>query len=75
MKAYLKQHETLTTIQYLVPTHMQKYYNELTSECSFPITEQSAKTILSLPRSPELEEYEQKLVVDLLQFLLWAYHD
>lgn len=47
-------------IHYPVPVHQQPAYSKLESSTSsaLPVTERIAKTILSLPMYPELENYE-----------------
>ena len=67
LKAHLKNHEINTIIQYPVPIHLQKYYQEIQGEISLPVTEQAAETILSLPIYPELTEKEHQKVVNAVE--------
>ena len=58
LKDYLHNNDVNTTIQYPVPVHQQKYFQNLCDEKSLPVTEQVSKNILSLPMYPELGENE-----------------
>ena len=58
LKEYLGKNGVNTTIQYPVPVHQQKYFQNLCDEQSLPVTEKAAKNILSLPMYPELKEKE-----------------
>ena len=67
LKEYLHNKGVNTTIQYPVPVHQQKYFQNLCREKSLPVTEQVAKKILSLPMYPELKENEIHKVSDVLK--------
>jgi len=67
LKAHLKNHEINTTIQYPVPIHRQKYYEEIVGELSLPVTEQVAETILSLPMYPELTSEAISQTIDAIK--------
>ena len=54
LKKYLLDNNVQTTVQYPVPIHKQKYFENLLGECSLPITEKLSNEILSLPMYPEL---------------------
>ena len=64
LKAHLQNHEINTIIQYPVPIHRQKYYEEIVGELSLPVTEQVAETILSLPMYPELSSEAISQTID-----------
>jgi dTDP-4-amino-4,6-dideoxygalactose transaminase len=67
LKTYLQNHNINTTIQYPVPIHQQQYFQNLSNNFSLPITEQMAKTILSLPIYPELAEKEILTISSVLK--------
>lgn len=67
LKEYLGKNGVNTTIQYPVPVHQQKYFQNLCDEQSLPVTEKAAKNILSLPMYPELEEKEINKVSNILK--------
>ena len=67
LKAHLKNHEINTSIQYPVPIHQQKYYEEIVGEISLPVTEQEAETILSLPMYPELSSEAISEIIDAIK--------
>ncbi len=59
LRAYLKEHGVGSGIHYRVPVHLQPGYADLGSgRGSFPVTEQLADEILSLPMFPELTASE-----------------
>ena len=55
LKKYLFNEKVQTTIQYPVPIHMQKFYKNISENCSLPVTEKLSNEILSLPMFPELK--------------------
>ena len=67
LKDYLQKNGVNTTIQYPVPVHQQKYFQNLCDEQSLPVTEKAAKNILSLPMYPELKEKEIHKVPNILK--------
>lgn len=67
LKDYLHNNGVITTIQYPVPVHRQKYYQEIVGEISLPITEQAAEIILSLPMYPELTTAEISQTIDAIK--------
>ena len=75
LKAYLWDNGINTTIQYPVPVHHQEYYQKIAGSISLPVTEQAAKTILSLPMYPELKVTEQQEVVNAIQNFTSNYRD
>ena len=64
LKEYLQDQGINTTIQYPVPIHKQKYYQEIVGCFSLPLTEKVANEILSLPMYPELLETDQQKIAD-----------
>ena len=56
----LNQRGIFPGVHYPIPVHLQPAYRDLKSSTSIPmpVTERLAKTILSLPMFPELENYE-----------------
>jgi len=67
LKSYLQNMGINTTIQYPVPVHQQKYFQNKCGKSSLPVTEQATKNILSLPMYPELEEKEINKVSNSLK--------
>ena len=55
-------------IHYPIPIHLQKAYSELDiSKGTFPVTEDTADQLLSLPMFPELTERQARYAVDTLE--------
>lgn len=55
LQCYLREHGISTVIHYPVPIHLQPAYRSLGySQGDFPVTEQAAGELLSLPMYPEL---------------------
>jgi dTDP-4-amino-4,6-dideoxygalactose transaminase len=55
LQAYLSSHRIMTGIHYPIPVHLQPVYSHLGyGPGTFPVTEQYARQILSLPMYPEL---------------------
>lgn len=64
LQNHLKNNNVSTGIHYPVPIHLQEAYSSLGIEQgSFPITEQYANEVLSLPMYPELTEEQINFVV------------
>ena len=59
---YLKKNNIVTSIQYPVPIHKQKFYNNFGNQ-SLKVTEKNSKEILSLPIYPELTFKEVDKVI------------
>ena len=54
-----------TEIHYPVPCHLQKAYMDLNhSKGDYPVTEQAAEEILSLPVYPELYDPEVSYIIE-----------
>lgn len=64
---YLDEKGIGTIIHYPIPPHLQECYKYLGyKEGDFPITEQLAKTVLSIPMYNGMTEEEQEYVIDAL---------
>jgi len=64
LQRHLAQANIMTQPHYPIPLHLQKAYAHLGhKEGDFPVTEESAAEILSLPMYPQLELDQQKRVV------------
>ena len=67
LREHLARNGVGTQIHYPMPAHLQGAYKNLgMKEGSFPITEKSAKQILSLPLYPELEKNKIRKVIELI---------
>jgi len=65
LQKFLAEREIGTMVHYPVPIHLQKAYaGQNWAKGQFPITEQLAGEILSLPMFPELTDQEQDCVAD-----------
>ena len=65
--AYLNEREIGSIIHYPVPPHLSEAYQYLGyKEGDFPITEQYANEVLSLPMYNGMTEEEQTYVIDAL---------
>lgn len=68
LKAHLEANGIGTSIHYPVPVHFQKAYSNLGfSKGSFPVAEQLAETVLSLPIWPGIRKEEIEFVCDEIQ--------
>jgi len=68
LQQHLQREGIGTAIHYPVPVHLQPAYRgRLGDEGSFPVAEQAAAEILSLPLYPELKESQVRRVVDVIQ--------
>ena len=68
LKKYLQDNEIYTGIHYPIPCHLQKAYNTLNKRNGkFPISEELAKEILSLPMYAELTEKEIQFVCEKIR--------
>ena len=64
LQKFLKENNIACGIHYPIPLHLQQAYKYMNlPEGSFPISEEYAKTMLSLPMFPELSEEQIKYVV------------
>ena len=66
LKAHLEQLGVSTVIHYPTPPHQQACYRDR-SVGKFPIADQLASEVLSLPMSPDLRREEVELVVNVLR--------
>lgn len=62
---YLSESGIQTVIHYPIAPHKQEAYKEW-NNCSFPISEQMHKTVISLPLSPVLHLRDVKKITDLV---------
>ncbi len=71
LKAFLKRRGIQTLIHYPVPIHLQPAYQNLGYRAGdLPVTERTAREILSLPMYPELSEASvQRIAEAVLEFL------
>jgi len=72
LKEYLKQNGIETGIHYPIPIHLQKFYMERFNfkRGQYPITEQCADEILSLPMFPNLKKEDITIVVETVNKFL-----
>lgn len=67
LRTYLQEHGIETGIHYPIPIHLQPAYHALGYQPgTFPITEEYAKEILSLPMYPELDAASITYVADTI---------
>jgi dTDP-4-amino-4,6-dideoxygalactose transaminase len=67
LRAYLKDRGVGTEIYYPVPMHLQACYRDLGyRQGSFPISEQAAEEVFSLPIYAELTEAQLTYVVEMI---------
>jgi dTDP-4-amino-4,6-dideoxygalactose transaminase len=65
---FLKEHGVSTLIHYPIPPHMQKCYVHMGwKQGQFPIAEELAETVLSMPLYPGLTEQDQDYVVECVK--------
>jgi len=71
LMAHLKDKGIGTGIHYPIPLHLQKAYASLNyAPGDFPVTEQMAEEIISLPMFPQLTpEQQQKVVAEMIHFV------
>ena len=68
MREFLSRKEIGTGLHYPIALHLQEAYRSLGYvEGSFPVAERSCNRVLSLPMFPELEDAEQRLVIDAVK--------
>jgi dTDP-4-amino-4,6-dideoxygalactose transaminase len=68
LQAYLAERKITTGLHYPVPLHLQKAYAGLKlGKGSFPVTEQTAETLLSLPMFAELRAEQVTRVADAIR--------
>lgn len=64
LQNYLKQHEIETLIHYPIAIHKQQAYKEL-NHLSYPIAEELAEIVISIPISPVMSQEEVERVVEV----------
>lgn len=65
LMAFLKDNGIGTGIHYPIPLHLQKAYSKLGyKERDFPVTEEVAREIVSLPMFPQLQAPQQRRIVE-----------
>lgn len=68
LQSYLHDCGIATGIHYPIPVHLQRAFAELGYKAGdFPQAEQAANEVLSLPLFPELQKYQQDVVIAALQ--------
>lgn len=68
LQAFLKQRGIETLIHYPVPPHLSQAYSEdFAEKPDFPLTENLAASVLSLPMSPHLTEAEQDFTIETVR--------
>lgn len=69
LQSYLNQNGIGTLIHYPVPPHLSRAYSDMGyREGDFPITEELAKTMLSLPIGPHLDMSSVNKVINTLKY-------
>lgn len=70
LQAYLQENQIGTGLHYPIPLHLQRAYEPLAyREGDFPVAEQLARELISLPMFPQIEEVQQRRVAEaLLEF-------
>ncbi len=67
LQGFLNESEIGTLVHYPVPPHLSEAYSdEVFRQESYPVTEESAATVLSLPISPHLTIEQQNRVAELM---------
>jgi dTDP-4-amino-4,6-dideoxygalactose transaminase len=68
LQAHLKENHIVTLIHYPVPPHLQKAYKALGyTKGRFPIAEELADTLLSLPIFPEISKEQLNYVISTIK--------
>jgi len=67
LRTFLKEKGVGTEVYYPLPMHLQNCYRDLGHQKgSFPMSEQAAEEVMSLPIYPELTEAQQAYVVEMI---------
>ena len=65
--SYLKRKEIPAMIYYRIPLHLQKVFSDLSySKGDFPISEDIADRVFSIPMHPYLEKNDQDKIIEAL---------
>jgi dTDP-4-amino-4,6-dideoxygalactose transaminase len=65
LRTYLSKFNIGTGIHYPIPLHLQKAYSSLGyQEGDFPVSERTARQVLSLPIYPQIKAEQQREVAD-----------
>lgn len=68
LQQFLKDRGIQTMVYYPLPLHLQPVFREWGyKEGDFPVSEQAAREVLSLPMYPELTEEQQAYVVEMIR--------
>ena len=72
---YLKENGIGTLIHYPIPPHLQKCYANLGHRRGdFPIAEELANTVLSLPIWPGMKKAQVSLVIEVIHNFFWSHN-
>ena len=63
LREFLKENEIGTEIYYPLPIHQQGFYVEMFGQMTFPVAEQAAEEVLSIPVHPSLSQADLETVV------------
>ena len=67
LRTFLKEKGVGTEVYYPLPMHLQNCYRDLGHQKgSFPLSEQAAEEVMSIPIFPELTEVQQSYVVEMM---------
>jgi len=67
LRTFLKEKGVGTEVYYPLPMHLQNCYRDLGHhKGSFPLSEQAAEEVMSIPIFPELTEVQQSYVVEMM---------
>jgi dTDP-4-amino-4,6-dideoxygalactose transaminase len=67
LRTFLKEKGIGTEVYYPLPMHLQNCYRDLGHQKgAFPVSEQAAEEVMSLPIYPELTETQQSYVVEMI---------
>ena len=67
LQAHLREHGISTGVHYPIPIHLQPAYGALGSPGSFPVTEEAANRILSLPMYPGITSAAVEKTADAIR--------
>ena len=71
LQAHLREQGIGTEVYYPVPLHLQPVFADLgQGEGTFPVAENAARRVISLPMHPYLTEQQQQSVVDAVRTAL-----